>query len=82
MHVWGTHKMVGWKYWNKNKPTDATNRPHAMPLKSLSTTNKLSLSVADLRGVKTERTEEGGDPVTEQVSEDGVKRELKSEATR
>lgn len=23
--------MIGWKYWNKDQPTDGTNRPHAMP---------------------------------------------------
>ncbi|KAL1451425.1 hypothetical protein WDU94_005804 [Cyamophila willieti] len=34
MHVWGTHKMIGWKYWNKNKPKDENNRPHAMPVDS------------------------------------------------
>lgn len=22
--------MIGWKYWNKNRPADETNRPHAM----------------------------------------------------
>uniref|UniRef100_A0A8D9DVT2 Longitudinals lacking protein, isoforms A/B/D/L n=1 Tax=Cacopsylla melanoneura TaxID=428564 RepID=A0A8D9DVT2_9HEMI len=31
MHVWGTHKMIGWKYWNKNQPKDENNRPHAAP---------------------------------------------------
>ncbi|XP_026675948.1 zinc finger protein 526-like [Diaphorina citri] len=33
MHVWGTHKMIGWKYWNKDRPADENNRPHAMPEK-------------------------------------------------